>query len=326
MISSQPIVTRRLYITPPDFLFKTQLLPTNHLPPPMARRTRRKLLLQSESQTDADPPSNISFRTTKIRKISSTQKSDKPQISTPGGGDRTRAFPNQDGPVKSLSSSDVICTAIDHLRRSDPLLIRLLDSCESPNFKSNPPFLALTKSILYQQLATKAAESIYNRFASLCGGDAAVLPDAVLGLSPQQLRVVGVSGRKASYLHDLATKFIEGSLSNSSILEMDDETLLSALTAVKGIGVWSVHMFMIFTLHRPDVLPVGDLGVRKGVQRLYGLKELPKPVEMEKLCEKWKPYRSMGAWYMWRLMEMKEIVKDDGDLKMNTANGGGVVM
>lgn len=103
---------------------------------------------------------------------------------------------------------------------------------------------------------------------------------------------------------------------------MDDETLLGELTAVKGIGVWSVHMFMIFTLHRPDVLPVGDLGVRKGVQRLYGLKELPKPAEMEKLCEKWKPYRSIGAWYMWRLMEEKGVVKKGSDLPDNMENRG----
>ncbi|KGN48831.1 DNA-3-methyladenine glycosylase 1 [Cucumis sativus] len=284
----------------------------------MAKRIRRKCLFQLESPSDAVPlspsaSSKIPFPSTKVRKISSNQEPTKPQISAPGGYNPTRIFPNLADPVKSLSSSDKISTAINHLRRSDPLLISLLDSCETPNFKSNPPFLALTKSILYQQLATKAAEAIYNRFASLCGGEAAVLPDTVLGLSPQQLRVIGVSGRKASYLHDLATKFIEGSLSNSFILEMDDETLLRALTAVKGIGVWSVHMFMIFTLHRPDVLPVGDLGVRKGVQRLYGLKELPKPAEMEKLCEKWKPYRSIGAWYMWRLIDAKEIVKNGCD-------------
>lgn len=120
--------------------------------------------------------------------------------------------------------------------------------------------------------------------------------------SPRQ---VGVSGRKASYLHDLASKYRDGVLSDNSIREMDDETLLRVLTTVKGIGVWSVHMFMMFSLHRPDVLPVGDLGVRKGVQLLYKLKELPKPVEMEELCEKWKPYRSVGSWYMWRLMESK---------------------
>lgn len=89
---------------------------------------------------------------------------------------------------------------------------------------------------------------------------------------------------------------------------MDDEALLAKLTVVKGIGVWSVHMFMIFSLRRPDVLPIGDLGVRKGVQRLYGLKELPRPLEMERLCEKWKPYSSFGSWYMWRLMEAKGVL------------------
>lgn len=121
-------------------------------------------------------------------------------------------------------------------------------------------------------------------------------------------RQVGVSGRKASYLHDLASKYRDGVLSDTSILEMDDETLLTVLTTVKGIGVWSVHMFMMFSLHRPDVLPVGNLGVRKGVQLLYKLKELPKAVEMEELCKEWKPYRSVGSWYMWRLMESKSKV------------------
>lgn len=88
---------------------------------------------------------------------------------------------------------------------------------------------------------------------------------------------------------------------------MNDDMLLNRLTEVKGIGVWSVHMFMLFSLHRPDVLPVGDLGVRKGVQSLYGLKDLPQALEMEQICEKWKPYRSVGSWYMWRLMEAKAL-------------------
>ncbi|KAE8655994.1 hypothetical protein F3Y22_tig00117012pilonHSYRG00234 [Hibiscus syriacus] len=105
----------------------------------------------------------------------------------------------------------------------------------------------------------------------------------------------GVSARKAGYLHDLSDKFSTGFLSDTSIVTMDDETLFQSLTSVKGIGPWSVHMFMIFSLHRPDVLPVGDLGVRKGVQSLYGLKELPKPLQMEQICEKWRPFRSVGS-------------------------------
>ena len=127
----------------------------------------------------------------------------------------------------------------------------------------------------------------------------------MLALSPSQLRQIGVSGRKAGYLHDLASKYKTGILSDSSIMGMDDKSLFTMLTMVKGIGSWSVHMFMIFSLHRPDVLPVGDVGVRKGVQFLYGLEELPRPSQMEQLCEKWKPYRSVGSWYMWRFVEAK---------------------
>ncbi|KAF3953620.1 hypothetical protein CMV_020956 [Castanea mollissima] len=112
---------------------------------------------------------------------------------------------------------------------------------------------------------------------SLCVSESEVVPDTVLALDAAELRKL-------------------------------DESLVTKLTLVKGIGVWSVHMFMIFSLHKPDVLPVGDLGVRKGVQRLYGLKELPLPLQMEEICEKWKPYRSVGSWYMWRLMEAKGVV------------------
>lgn len=122
------------------------------------------------------------------------------------------------------------------------------------------------------------------------------------------LRGIGISARKASYLHDLSRNFLEGGLSDAAIKLMEDEKLMSALTAVKGIGVWSVHMFMIFALHRPDVLPVGDLGVRKGFSKLYGLKDLPTPAEMERLSAPWRPYRSLGAWYMWRLIEAKPSV------------------
>ncbi|XP_010263642.1 PREDICTED: uncharacterized protein LOC104601852 [Nelumbo nucifera] len=208
--------------------------------------------------------------------------------------------------ARTLSCEGEVALALQHLRNSDPQLARLIDIHQPPTFDSfHPPFLALTKSILYQQLAYKAGTSIYTRFVSLCGGEAGVVPEAVLALSPQQLRQIGVSGRKASYLHDLANKYRNGILSDASIVDMDDKSLFTMLTMVKGIGSWSVHMFMIFSLHRPDVLPVGDLGVRKGVQLLYGLEELPRPSQMEQLCEKWRPYRSVASWYMWRFAEAK---------------------
>ncbi|XP_076916332.1 alkylbase DNA glycosidase-like protein mag2 [Bidens hawaiensis] len=208
--------------------------------------------------------------------------------------------------IKPLSASGEISAALEHLRSVDPLLANLIDTHPPPTFDSNqPPFLALTKSILYQQLAYKAGTSIYTRFVNLCGGQDGVLPETVLSLTSQQLKQIGVSGRKASYLYDLANKYSNGILSDDLVVKMDDRSLFTMLTMVKGIGSWSVHMFMIFSLHRPDVLPVSDLGVRKGVQVLYMLDELPRPSQMEQLCAKWRPYRSVGAWYMWRLVEAK---------------------
>ncbi|PWA73999.1 DNA glycosylase [Artemisia annua] len=217
--------------------------------------------------------------------------------------------------IKPLSSPNEITAAINHLRSSDPLLANLIDNLPPPVFDSHkPPFLALTKSILFQQLANKAGMSIYTRFVGLCGGEEGVGPETVLALNTQQLKQIGVSGRKASYLYDLANKYRNGILCDESVVKMDDRSLFTMLSMVKGIGSWSVHMFMIFSLHRPDVLPVSDLGVRKGVQLLYGLDELPRPSQMEQLCEKWRPYRSVGAWYMWRFVEGKGASAGNGDL------------
>ncbi|XP_011028850.1 PREDICTED: uncharacterized protein LOC105128747 [Populus euphratica] len=208
--------------------------------------------------------------------------------------------------ARSLTCEGELENAIRHLRNADPLLASLIDIYPPPTFDTFPtPFLALARSILYQQLAFKAGSSIYTRFISLCGGEAGVLPETVLALSPQQLRQIGVSGRKASYLHDLARKYQNGILSDSAIVNMDDKSLFTMLTMVNGIGSWSVHMFMIFSLHRPDVLPINDLQVRKGLQVLYNLPELPRPSQMDHLCEKWRPYRSVASWYLWRFQEVK---------------------
>lgn len=289
----------------------------------MGKRKPSKILqTQTQSPTTISPispsiSSKIPFPSRKIRKLSSKTSGDKLPLLDPlktSIDDAINETPSQ--PSSSLTKTltpltfdGEIDVALAHLRSSDPLLASLIDAYRPPAFDSDrSPFLALAKSILYQQLAYKAAKSIFTRFVSLCGGEDLVLPDAVLSLSAKQLREIGVSGRKASYLHDLSSKYQNGTLSDSSILGMDDDTLSTMLTMVKGIGAWSVHMFMIFSLHRPDVLPVGDLGVRKGVQLLYGLKELPRPLLMEELCEKWKPYRSVGSWYMWRFVEAKGVI------------------
>ncbi|CAN0919361.1 DNA-3-methyladenine glycosylase 1 [Linum grandiflorum] len=251
----------------------------------MGKPITRSIALSSSS-------SKLPFPARKIRKVKSTTVTPSP--------------PPTIIKFNPLSVEGEIDAALNHLRSSDPLLATLIDSNTRPNFESSkPPFVSLARSIIFQQLATNAARSIYSRFLNLCGGEEKIQPDTILALSALQLRGIGVSGRKASYLHDLAEKFRDGSLSDSAILKMEEDEMVKKLTAVKGIGVWSVHMFMIFSLHKPDVLPVGDLGVRKGVQGLYGLKGLPEAAEMDKVCDKWRPYRSVGAWYMWRLVEAK---------------------
>jgi DNA-3-methyladenine glycosylase II len=209
-------------------------------------------------------------------------------------------------PGRPLSAVGEVGVAIRYLRAADPALAAVIDAHEPPVFQCpHRPFHSLVRSILYQQLAFKAAASVYSRFLALLGGESCVAPDAVLALTPHQLRQIGVSPRKASYLHDLARKYASGILSDAAIVNMDDRSLAAMLTMVKGIGSWSVHMFMIFSLARPDVLPSADLGVRKGVQMLYALEDVPRPSQMDKLCERWRPYRSVGAWYMWRLIESK---------------------
>ncbi|XP_056177231.1 uncharacterized protein LOC115669905 isoform X1 [Syzygium oleosum] len=273
----------------------------------------------------ASPPSKIPLRPQKIRKLSPESSTPDPKPSAAGASPKSKAVnaassskPSKNrivasrAPalprivVRSLSCDGEVEAAIRHLRDADPLLASLIDLHPPPTFDIFlTPFLALTKSILYQQLAFKAGTSIYTRFIALCGGEDGVLPETVLALDPHQLRQIGVSARKASYLHDLARKYQNGILSDTAIVNMDDKSLFTMLTMVNGIGSWSVHMFMIFSLHRPDVLPINDLGVRKGVQLLYGLEDLPRPSQMDHMCEKWRPYRSVASWYIWRFVESK---------------------
>lgn len=263
------------------------------------------------------PASKIPLRPRKIRKVSPDPSTSESQTEPPkpgkSGGRSTKHVPPSRGMsvlprlvARSLSCEGEVEIALRFLRNADPLLSPLIDIHQPPTFDNfHTPFLALTRSILYQQLAYKAGTSIYTRFIALCGGENGVVPETVLALTPQQLRQIGVSGRKASYLHDLARKYQNGILSDSAIVNMDDKSLFTMLTMVNGIGSWSVHMFMIFSLHRPDVLPINDLGVRKGVQLLYNLEDLPRPSQMDHLCEKWRPYRSVASWYMWRFVEAK---------------------
>jgi DNA-3-methyladenine glycosylase II len=168
-------------------------------------------------------------------------------------------------------------------------------------------FDTLTGSIISQQLSTKAAATIQARFVALYPKAKRLDPALIKDTPDADLRAVGLSFQKASYIKDLAAKTHDGTLQLNRMAKMSDDEIIEMLTQVKGIGVWTVHMFLIFSLGRLDVLPVGDLGIRKGVQNLYGLDHLPDAAEIEAVAaeNKWSPYCSVASWYLWRSLENK---------------------
>lgn len=202
--------------------------------------------------------------------------------------------------------ADTLAAAVMHISNSHPRLAELVAEYGTPTgltASEGSTFASLARSIVFQQLATRAAQVIWGRFLLACKCESDPTPAAVLATPVDDLRAAGLSGAKAKYVLDLARHYSEGILSDSSISGMGEDELRQQLLQVKGIGPWSVDMFSIFFAGRPDVLPTGDLGVRKGVQILYSLKELPKPAQMESVTESWRPFRSVGSWYMWRLTE-----------------------
>ncbi len=161
-------------------------------------------------------------------------------------------------------------------------------------------FKALCRSIIHQQVSGKAAESILKKFVALFPGKSFPKPEDILALPIDTLRSAGLSGQKAAYITDLAQKYSDGTLEHKRIPKMTSDEIVEHLTQVKGIGVWTVHMLLIFTLNRPDVLPVGDLGIKKGFQILYRLRKLPTPSTMERLAKPWRAHASHASWYLWR--------------------------
>ncbi|MBM4414815.1 MAG: DNA-3-methyladenine glycosylase 2 family protein [Chloroflexi bacterium] len=192
-----------------------------------------------------------------------------------------------------------------HLRQADEVLARLME--RHGRFSPRPgtdPYNALLRTILYQQLAGAAARTIERRWRGLYGDEAAVpAPEAVLATSDEAFRAAGVSRQKAAYLRDLAAHVVDGRLDFAAFARTPDDEVLHALTAVHGLGAWSAQMFLMFELGRPDVLPVGDLGVRRGMQLEYGLPAEPTPERVREIAGAWAPYRSVGSWYMWRAVE-----------------------
>jgi len=196
--------------------------------------------------------------------------------------------------------------AINHLKKSDPTLAAIIERVGPCRMEfGEPTFHSLAESILYQQLNGKAAVTIFNRFTDLVGDP--VTPHGILKVTDAQLRAVGLSKQKTSYLRDLAEKTNAGLLEFERLAELPDDEVIGHLTQVKGVGVWTAHMFLMFTLRRPDILPTGDYGIQAAMKKHYRKRKLPKPKDMEKIAKFWSPYRSVACWYLWRSLDIKTM-------------------
>lgn len=194
--------------------------------------------------------------------------------------------------------------ALRHLRRVDGPMDELIRIHGQPTFKrTRNAFASLGRAIISQQLSGKAANTIYGRFLDLFPRRRFPTPAQLLDIPTADLRRAGLSRAKASYLQDLARRFSDGTVQPRRFRGASNAEIADSLLLVKGIGQWSVDMFLMFGLCRPDVLPVGDLGVRKGVRTYFELEALPDSDEMHSLTEAWRPFRSVGSWYMWRVAE-----------------------
>jgi DNA-3-methyladenine glycosylase II len=189
--------------------------------------------------------------------------------------------------------------AVAHLKKSDPVLRAIIERIGPCRMEFGvPEFHSLAEAIVYQQLNGKAAATIFKRFAALAGEP--LTPQGILQLSDEQMRSVGLSKQKSSYLKDMAARAARGDLDFTRLPTMTDDQVIQHLTQVKGVGVWTAHMFL-------NVLPTGDFGIRMAIKRHYKKRQLPKPQHMEKIARSWEPYRSVACWYLWRSLDVKTI-------------------
>jgi DNA-3-methyladenine glycosylase II len=218
-------------------------------------------------------------------------------MARPSAGSRTT-------PVKASPK------AVGALRAADEVMARLIDehgALVRRDLKQERPgdaYGALLRSIVGQQLSTRAARTIYGRMLELFDGHAPT-PLQLLAVNPDDIRAAGLSRPKINYLRDLAQHVEDGELELERLDELPDEEVIEQLTAVKGIGEWSAHMFLMFHLGRPDVLPVGDQGIRRAVHVQYGLRKLPDPKRLEKIARPWRPYRTLACLYLWSSLDNK---------------------
>ena len=206
-----------------------------------------------------------------------------------------------------MATRDPFAESIKHLSRDKHLgaFVRKHGSLKQRRPHAGGAFQALAESIIYQQLSGKAAGTILGRFVALYKGKKFPTPEDVLKTKVPTLRSVGLSGQKASYLKDLAAKFKDGTIDPKRFSRMTDEEIIEHVAAVKGIGKWTAHMFLMFTLARPDVLPTGDLGIQKAFQKLFKLRAKPSPERMKKLAQAWAGHRTVASMYLWRMLDDK---------------------
>ena len=205
-------------------------------------------------------------------------------------------------------------TAIAHLRNADPVLGDLMAHCGPCTLEpgDTDPFVTLYRAIIAQQLSGRAASTITERLEALFDGDV-LTPAGILATPDETLRSLGLSRQKQASLKDLASKTSDGSLPLAALATLSDEDAMRQLTQVRGIGVWTAEMFLIFSLGRLDVFPVGDLGIRKAIQRVYGYKKMPAVSTMHRHARKWAPYRTIATWYLW---ESYDGPRPDGAMMM----------
>jgi DNA-3-methyladenine glycosylase II len=191
---------------------------------------------------------------------------------------------------------------IRHLKNNDPILGAIIDKLGIIQIAyREPTFESLVRSIVFQQLSGKVARVIYERLKLTAGGD--IAPGSILALSEAQMRACGLSRQKLTYIRDLATRTLQGEIQFQDLPNMSDAEVIEHLTRVKGIGVWSAQMFLMFALRRENVMPTGDLGIRTAIKRAYRKRKLPLPKDMLKLARKWQPYCSIACYYLWRSLD-----------------------
>ena len=199
-----------------------------------------------------------------------------------------------------------LCRVDRHLAR----MIRKVGCFPTKKQKPQPPFQSLLRAIVYQQLAGAAAKTIFGRVMALGSDGKCPTPEEILRATKPRLRRAGLSRQKIAAVKDLAKKTLDGTVpALATIRRMSEEEILERLTQVRGIGEWSVQMFLMFQLGRPDVLPIRDYGIQKGFQHVYGLEDTPKPQAILEHGERWRPYRSIASWYLWRAVDQKNAAK-----------------